>query len=81
MRCVGVHLLVAEAVELPPVGVAKILPVRREALRDKDPCPVLEELPSRRRVWYAKGAVDEDAKGFEPDEKESERSIPTARSC
>lgn len=81
MRCVGVHLLVAEGVELPPVGVAKTLLVRREVLRDKGPCPVLEVFLSRRRVWYAKGPADEDAKGFEPDERESERSILAVKSC
>ena len=74
-RCVGVHLLVAVGVELAPVGVDKILPVRCEVLRDKDPWPDLEEVRSSRRVWYAKGAADEDAKDLEPDKDGSERSI------
>ena len=49
-RCVGAHLLVAAGVELPPVGVAKILPVRCGVLRDKDPWPDLEEVRSSKRV-------------------------------
>lgn len=74
-RCEGVHLRVAVGVEAPPVGVAKMFPVRCEVLRDKGPLPAVEDVRSRRRVWYANGPADVNGRGLGRGRNESGRSV------
>ena len=67
-------------VEAPPVGVAKMLPVRCEVLRDKGPLPAVDDVRSRRRVWYANGPADVDGRGLGRGGMEFGRSVLMAGS-
>jgi len=74
----GAHLRVVAGVEEDPVVLLNMLPVDRELLRESDPPLPRDDVRSSRRVWYAKGPVEE-ARFTDPvevvDDIEFERSI------